>query len=133
MPSATGSVRCFAVHVSLNARCTWNVYYTTASLHFQVKIPIVSDHVSPGTNKSVLTRAPVDSVAAPGFSGEGDTCRTVIVRTEGPVPAKVSVAPNAHCADDWMAVHQQLQTLSRAMAYHHQATTHAKQLHSVAA
>ena len=56
----------------------------------QVKVRILGELAAAGTNKTVLTRAPVDSVAAPGFSGEGGSCRTVIVRTEGPVPAKVS-------------------------------------------
>ena len=60
------------------------------SLLVQVKVPIVGEPAAPGTNKTILTRAPVDSVTAPGFSGEGEACRTVIVRTEGPVPAKVS-------------------------------------------
>ncbi|DBB09563.1 hypothetical protein WJX82_007159 [Trebouxia sp. C0006] len=53
----------------------------------KVKLPIVSDYAAPASSKLPL-RAPVDSVAAPGFSGEGESCRTVIVRTDGPVPAK---------------------------------------------
>ncbi len=68
--------------------CTAIVQATDADGWSQVKLPIVSDHAAPASSKLPL-RAPVDSVAAPGFSGEGESCRTVIVRTDGPVPAKV--------------------------------------------
>lgn len=72
----------------MTSTCTFIVQATDAGGWSQVKLPIVSDYVAPASTKLPL-RAPVDSVAAPGFSGEGESCRTVIVRTDGPVPAKV--------------------------------------------
>jgi len=72
----------------MTSTCTFIVQATDAGGWSQVKLPIVSDYVAPASTKLPL-RAPGDSVAAPGFSGEGESCRTVIVRTDGPVPAKV--------------------------------------------
>jgi hypothetical protein len=53
-----------------------------------VKLPIANLYLAPASTKLPL-RAPVDSIAAPGFSDEGNSCRTVIVRIDGPVPATV--------------------------------------------
>lgn len=82
------------------ADCLWHLqvaaaskcnFFTTVSCHPQVKLPIFNDYVAPASKTPI--RVPLDSVAAPGFSGEGNTCRAVIVRTDGPVPAKVCRAP----------------------------------------
>ena len=58
------------------------------AVRVQVKLPISSASAAQDTVKTPLP-APLDSIAAPGFSGEGDSCRTVLARTDGPVPAKV--------------------------------------------
>lgn len=61
----------------------------------QAKVRLTQESVQPKAIKAPL-RTSGDVLAAPGFSSDGDICRTVFVRTDGPVPAKVRLDPSLH-------------------------------------
>ena len=63
----------------------------------QAKVRLTQESVQPKAVKAPL-RTSGDVLAAPGFSSEGEVCRTVFVRTDGPVPAKVRLYSSAACS-----------------------------------
>ena len=57
----------------------------------QAKLRIISEPAQAKESKAFL-HSSSSPVAAPGLSADSDLCRSVFPRTDGPVPAKVSLS-----------------------------------------